>query len=75
MRYYMEDIFRAKCSDNYDIPNCPICGGKMYIEKLTDCRVAHFCKDGTRRLVKTGYCDTPEEVIKKFIDGEFIVKE
>ena len=71
----MEDIFRAKCSDNYDIPSCPICGGKMYIEKLAGYRVAHFCKDKSRRLVKTEYCETPEEAIKKFADGEFTVKE
>ena len=68
------DIFRASVSSEYDLPPCPVCGGKIYIEELCGFRVAHFCKGGHRTQVKTEYCKTPDEAVKKYLDGEIIVK-
>ena len=69
-----EDILRADCSENYDLPPCPICGGKMYVEHCAGFRVAHFCKGSPRRQVKTAFCDTSEEAVQKAVNGEFKIK-
>ena len=69
-----KDIFRADISSEYDIPSCPMCGGKMYIEDIDKFRVAHFCKDKSGRHVKTVFCRTAEEAVQKYINGEIIVK-
>ena len=68
------DAFRADCSNNYELPFCPICGGKMYIEYIGKYRVSHFCKGSHRRQVKTDFCDTPEEAVRKANNGEFTIK-
>lgn len=69
-----KDIFRADCSENYDLPPCPICGGKLHIEFIGQYRIAHFCKGQPIRQVKTDFCDTLEESVQKAINGEFAVK-
>jgi hypothetical protein len=68
------DVFRADCSENYNLPPCPMCGGKLHIEGISKFRVAHFCKGSPRRQVKTGFCDTPEEAVQKANNGEFTIK-
>lgn len=66
-----KDIFRYEHNEDFesDLPPCPNCGRKMYIEELDGYRVAHFCK-GLRSQVKTDYYDTPEEAVEAYKNGK-----
>ena len=63
-----KDICRYEHSEDFEseLPPCPNCGGKMYVEK--GYRVAHFCK-GSGDQVKTNYYDTPEEAVLAYKSG------
>lgn len=65
-----KDIARYEHSEDFesDLPLCPNCGRKMYIEELCGYRVAHFCK-GSGDQVKTDYYDTPEEAVEAYKSG------
>lgn len=65
-----KDILRAECSKDFDLPPCPHCGNKMYVEKIHEYRVAHFCKGGTHQ-VKTKFCKTPEEAVDLYLKGDY----
>ena len=70
-----KDVFRADNSGKFepDLPPCPNCGKKMYVEK--GYRVAHFCKGPFSAHVKTDYYDTPEEAVAAYKNGNIkIVK-
>ncbi len=67
-----KDMRRYERSHEFEpqLPPCPNCGGKMYIEELCGYRVAHFCKGLKRHdQVKTDYYDTPEEAVAAYKNG------
>jgi hypothetical protein len=63
-----KDMFRADCSKDFDLPTCPHCGRKVYVEK--GYRANHYCKGGKMQL-RTEYCGTPEEAVELYLNGKY----
>ena len=66
-----KDIFRAECDKDFDLPPCPYCGRRVYIQQLgNEFRVNHFCRK-TGNQLRTKYCKTPQEAVDLYLSGEY----